>query len=134
MSFRTMYSETEIIVSPAGEKVYKYIYQNSDGKLVEEQRNMYELIQSSRESVNFKRSIAEYGLDNDALQQNRGGLYVDTTQFRDDYTDFVKRLQSVIDSSKTAYEQAVSRKGSSEIGNASSKASNKAVEKASEIK
>lgn len=134
MSFRTMYSETEIIVSPAGEKVYKYTYENSEGKLVEEQRNMYELIQSSRESVNFKRSIAEYGMDNDALQQNRGGLYVDTTQFGDSYTDFIKRLQSVIDNSKTAYEQTFARKSGAEVGNASSKASNEAGKETIEIK
>lgn len=134
MKFRTMYSESEAISSPCGEKIYKYTYENSEGKLVEEQRNMYELIQSSRESVNFKRSIAEYGLDSENLRQNNGGLYVDTTQFGDSYTDFIKRLQSVIDSSKSSFEQALARKSGSEAGKTGSKPSTEAVEKTDETK
>lgn len=133
MKFRTMFSEANVITSPSGEKIYKYTYENEEGKLVEDQRNMYELIQSSRESVNFKRSIAEYGLDSDNLRQNNGGLYVDTTQFGDSYSDFIKRLQGVIDSSKSAYEQALARKGGSEAGTPSSKTSNEVSKETSEI-
>lgn len=134
MQFRTMYSESDVVFSPCGEKIYKYSFENPEGEIIESERNMYELIQSSRESVNFKRSIAEYGMDNDALQQNRGGLYVDTTKFGDSYTDFINRLQSVIDSSKGAYKQAFAGKGGSQAGVAGSKTPNEVGEKTSENK
>lgn len=103
--FRNMFSDFEVLSSPPGQEIYTFSYFNEDGELVEDSRNMAELIRSSLPMTDFKRRIVEYGVDSGEVNVNaERGVYIDTGEFNSRdclsvgyFKDLKERIQRAID-------------------------------------
>lgn len=94
--FRNSYSPVEAIASPVGEPVYNWEFVTPAGEICEESRNVYEMIQSSKQSTLYKEIIDNYGLDSELLGRPGGAIYGDTSQFGSSIDDFGNRVSTLI--------------------------------------
>ncbi|WNK15145.1 MAG: internal scaffolding protein [Microvirus sp.] len=117
--------------SPKGEKVYNYSYIDDDNKVVDSSTNLYESIQSFKDSTDITRFINSGGFENDR------GAYMDISKFGDDratalkfLSDTVKGLES--DIAKFRAESYKDNESSEKVASQGSKDSNGVTEPTTE--
>ena len=92
ITFATMYAPNEMIPSPPGEHIYKWQYLDEEtGKLVDDERNVYEQIQSFRRQVDYKQQIK-----NGEEFINENGIYMDTTKLGTDSDGIAQYLTNLV--------------------------------------
>ena len=106
--FRTAYDVPELMPSECGKPIYTWEYVTPDGEIVEEKRDVYQMIQSCRPLTNYKELIANYGLDSDVVQQDRRGIYADVTSFGNSVDTFGARVNALMQELQDIIEQAKS--------------------------
>lgn len=94
--FRTAYDAPELMPSPVGEPIYKWEYLTDDGEIIEDTRDVYQMIQSAKPMTLYKELIEEYGLDSDIIRGCGDAIYGDTTQFGGTVDDYGNRINSLI--------------------------------------
>lgn len=114
MTFRRMYDSIPVTPSVSGEKIYSYEYVNKDGKTCIAERDTYQMIQSSKAVVDYKRSIAEYGLDDNPELHSRNGIYADVSELGNDYTDIIGRLEATFQAIRGDIDTLCARKVATE--------------------
>lgn len=121
--FRNMFSDYEILPSPSGEAIYTFSYLNEDGELVEDSRNIHELIKSSLPMTDFKRRIIEYGIDSGEVNVNaERGVYLDTREFGSGDCLSVSYFKDLKERIQRALDQVESKESGSKSEEASGKA------------
>lgn len=116
MEFRTSYSPSADMPSPTGEPVYKWEYVTPEGEVVEESRNVYEMIQSSKQQTNYKELIEKYGMDSESLRGCSDAIYGDTTQFGSSVDDFGRRISALYQDLEQAVAAAQQGKTADQTG------------------
>jgi crotonobetainyl-CoA:carnitine CoA-transferase CaiB-like acyl-CoA transferase len=106
--FRTAYDEPALMPSECGKPIYTWEYVTPDGEIVEESRDVYQMIQSCKPLTNYKELIEQYGLDSDMVQQNNRGIYADVTGFGNTIDTFNDRVAALIQELQSTIEQAKS--------------------------
>ena len=106
--FRTAYDEPELMPSECGEPIYTWEYVTPDGEIVEESRDVYQMIQSCKPLTNYKELIENYGMDSDAIRQDTRGIYADVTSFGNSVDTFNARVDALIKELQDTIEQAKS--------------------------
>ncbi len=109
----TSLDETPMYASPAGNKILKWQYLNKQGELVNEERNIYAMIQSCKPLTNYKELIENYGLDSEELARGARGMYADVSQFGDSSDSYGERVSALI---QELQEALGSPKPTSEVG------------------
>lgn len=94
--FRNAYTTPEEMPSPVGEPIYKWEYITEDGEIITDERNVYDMIQSSKPMTLYKELIEEYGLDSDIIRGRGDAIYGDTTQFGGTVDDYGNRINALI--------------------------------------
>ena len=95
-NFYSLLDRPETQCSPAGESVYEWSYLDQVGTLKTDKKDVYEAIQSFKNSVDYKKKI-EQG----EIFENGTGIYMDTRKFDGDYGDvseYFSNLASVLKS------------------------------------
>lgn len=100
IKFRTLLDRPETIVSAPGDKIYKWSFLDEKGKLQEDEKNIYEGIQSFKRQVDFKERIKRGEEIDDG-----GGLYMDTSQLGDGYIGLHQYLDFLVNSVEEAFQQ-----------------------------
>lgn len=98
-------------VSPSGSDIYKWSYLDPVGNLKTDKKNVYEEIQSYKNSVDYKKKI-EQG----ETFENGNGIYLDTTKFSGDYGDFNEYLAGLASAIRSQVNQ---NKNSGAVGGTS---------------
>lgn len=114
--FRTAYTLPADMPSPVGEPTYTWEYLTPDGEIVRESRNLYEMIQSSKNTTLYKEIIDNYGIDGELLGGRKDALYGDTTQFGGTVDDFGSRINALIADLEQALSAAESREEVQQVG------------------
>lgn len=86
--------------SSSGDKLYEWSYLDQVGNLKTDKKNVYEEIQSYKNSVDYKKKI-EQG----ETFENGNGIYVDTTKFSGDYGDVDQYLAGLASSIRSQINQ-----------------------------
>ena len=95
--FATFLQRKKTVPSAPGTKIYKWTYINSQGELVEEERDVDAMIQSFAQSVNYKEAIERYGLDSEFFGGSGNAIYADVTEYDQmDYADVNGYISNLI--------------------------------------
>lgn len=107
--FRTAYDEPELMPSECGNPIYTWEYVTPEGEIVEESRDVYQMIQSCKPLTNYKELIEQYGMDSDSIRQDTRGIYADVTSFGNTIDSFGDRVSALIKELQDTIEQAQPR-------------------------
>ena len=92
IKFYSLLNTPKTQFSPSGEKIYSWEYFDRTGNLKTDKSNVYEKIQSYKDSVDYKKLIERGELE---TYDDRNDLYLDTTKLPNNYADTNEYIKSI---------------------------------------